>query len=190
MSEFKSYSQAGQDRFVWELLGPGPGTFLDIGANDPVVKSNTWALEKAGWRGALVESDPECAGRLRDMRGAVSAVIEQDATKVDWRHILGDVPCVDYLSLDVDEASLKVLRKLMASGLRFRVLTVEHDAYRFGWERPYDTVGMLEEQGYRIVCPEVCDQGMSFETWAVAADVKVPARWFTGEARDWKWFFE
>jgi FkbM family methyltransferase len=42
-----------------------PGTFLEIGANDPVLLSQTWHLAQLGWMGVLVEPIPELADRLR-----------------------------------------------------------------------------------------------------------------------------
>jgi FkbM family methyltransferase len=42
-----------------------PGTFLEIGANDPVLLSQTWHLAQFGWTGVLVEPIPELADRLR-----------------------------------------------------------------------------------------------------------------------------
>lgn len=45
-----------------------PGRFLEIGANDPVLLSQTWHLAQSGWRGLLVEPIPELATRLRAER--------------------------------------------------------------------------------------------------------------------------
>jgi hypothetical protein len=42
-----------------------PGTFLEIGANDPVLLSQTRHLAQLGWTGVLVEPIPELADRLR-----------------------------------------------------------------------------------------------------------------------------
>ena len=53
-AQVNSYSQAGQDRFVRAVHGDTPGFFLDVGCSDPVHISNTYALEKLGWRGLLV----------------------------------------------------------------------------------------------------------------------------------------
>ncbi len=47
-----------------------PGTFVDVGANDPVKDSQTWHLEQIGWTGVLIEPLPELAARLRAERRA------------------------------------------------------------------------------------------------------------------------
>ena len=53
---------------VRRFFGDRPGTFVDVGANDPVVDSQTWHLEQRGWTGLLVEPDPDCCRRLRERR--------------------------------------------------------------------------------------------------------------------------
>ena len=57
-------------RLLREFFGSQPGTFVDVGANDPVVGSQTHALERAGWEGVLVEPLPHFAERLRAERSA------------------------------------------------------------------------------------------------------------------------
>ena len=48
------------DRKMIEVLGPQPGVFLEIGANDGYSQSNTYYLERfLGWRGILIEPLPK-----------------------------------------------------------------------------------------------------------------------------------
>jgi len=47
-----------------------PGFFVDVGAADPQLGSQSWCLEQAGWSGVLVEPRPDCAERLRRERQA------------------------------------------------------------------------------------------------------------------------
>jgi len=51
------YSQIGQDAWVLSRITE-PGYFVDIGATNGIEKSNTYALELAGWRGICVEPNP------------------------------------------------------------------------------------------------------------------------------------
>lgn len=51
------------------FLGPA-GTFVEVGAYDPVFQSQTLHLELTGWRGLLVEPVPEFAENLRRARQA------------------------------------------------------------------------------------------------------------------------
>jgi FkbM family methyltransferase len=47
-----------------------PGFFVDVGANDPVIYSQSYALEQRGWSGILVEPLPDRAQQLRARRKA------------------------------------------------------------------------------------------------------------------------
>jgi len=64
------FSQNGQDEFFLEELfvGQDSGFFVDIGANDGVTFSNTYALERKGWRGLCVEPHPDVFEQLRRNR--------------------------------------------------------------------------------------------------------------------------
>jgi hypothetical protein len=187
---FQSHSQAGQDQFAWEILGHKPGTFLDIGANHPVEKSNTYALEQMGWTGIMVENDAHCVDLLRAQRGA--CLLAGDATKLDWTTVALPHGGIEYLSLDVDESTLAVLRNLMAAKARFSLITLEHDAYRFGTERRDEMAELLRGDRYDILCADVCDKGLSFEIWAVdplAVDMKKAEKFRRIGPTDWKEFF-
>jgi FkbM family methyltransferase len=47
------------------------GFFVEVGANDPHERSQTYHLEQAGWRGILIEPQPELARKLRQTRTAM-----------------------------------------------------------------------------------------------------------------------
>lgn len=51
------YSQYGQDYFLWNeyLSEEGLGEFIDIGANKPIVNSNSFFLEQKGWKGLAID---------------------------------------------------------------------------------------------------------------------------------------
>ena len=46
------------------------GYFVDVGANDPQMWSQSFHLESLGWTGVLVEPQPDLAERLRETRKA------------------------------------------------------------------------------------------------------------------------
>lgn len=68
----ESYSQSGEDLIIKYVsknhLGIDRPSYLDIGAYDPVVFSNTYLFYKLGAKGVLVEPDRELAKKIRDHR--------------------------------------------------------------------------------------------------------------------------
>lgn len=61
-----SYAQNFEDVMLWRALGHiDAGTYLDIGAQDPVVDSVSRVFYDAGWRGVHVEPVPRYADALR-----------------------------------------------------------------------------------------------------------------------------
>jgi|SRR5579872_2098078 len=174
-----SYSQAGQDRFVYEVLvRPGEvrkGLFVDIGCAGTQY-SNTLGLEEIGWRGLLVDIAPQPETSKRGSR-----FLQADATKMDLQIPWSDV---DYLSLDVDEATLDALKRLPLDKVRFKVITIEHDAYRFGDKlRPFERE-ILTKAGYKLVCADVCNP-VPFEDWWVDAPYLAYAEKFRCEGKLW-----
>lgn len=74
----RSHSQAQQDIFYALLFAGHPGVFVDVGARDGVVISNTYVLEQRyGWTGLCVEPHPKFFGRLQKNRrcGLVNAAV-------------------------------------------------------------------------------------------------------------------
>ena len=186
---FQSYSQAGQDQFAHAVIGDGPGTFLDIGMNHPIDKNNTIGLERIGWRGLLIEMDDYCCDTLFPKSGRTSPLVKGDATKIDYaaeleRH--GLPTHIDYLSLDVDAASLDVLRSIPLDRVSFGVITIEHDAYRNGDKLREPMRQILIASGYMLIAIDVCDQGQRFEDWAVAPRYWQQARRFASASLDWR----
>jgi len=57
-----------EQQLVQAFFGDPPGFYVDVGANDPVLDSQSWHLEQRGWTGLLVEPDPDCCRRLREQR--------------------------------------------------------------------------------------------------------------------------
>ena len=164
------HSQAGQDRFVHALLGGEGGrrTFLDVGCSDPVLLSNTLALESIGWKGVLFDINPDLKTAIAEKR--TSPFVCGDVKNAEWGTILDahKMPSViDYLSFDLDEAGEAILPTLPWSRVRFRVLTVEHDAYRFGDHVRHTMRKFLRSQGYELLCPDVTNAGTPFEDWWV-----------------------
>lgn len=60
----KRFSQNNEQDLILAHFGPAQGVFLDIGANDGRVLSNTHALALLGWKGVCVEPSPTAFDKL------------------------------------------------------------------------------------------------------------------------------
>jgi len=84
VSRLISYAQNGEDVRLWrafaavDLPASGRFTYIDVGANHPFELSITASLYELGWRGVLVEADPDFAAELRRHR-PLDQVIEMAA---------------------------------------------------------------------------------------------------------------
>lgn len=82
-------SQFGEDRFILEQgFAPRRGTFVDVGAGDPVRFSNTYCFERLGWSGLCVDADPTQVEALRDARTCAVewAAVGAGSTEIDFLH--------------------------------------------------------------------------------------------------------
>jgi FkbM family methyltransferase len=52
------------------FAGENAGYFVEVGANDPQIHSETWHLEQRGWTGVLIEPQSDLAEKLRQSRTA------------------------------------------------------------------------------------------------------------------------
>ncbi len=65
----ETYSQFGEDCIIFDFFQRKTnGYFVEIGAHHPYKLSQTWLLEKNGWRGILIEPIPHLAKELREKR--------------------------------------------------------------------------------------------------------------------------
>lgn len=60
------YSQNLEEEIILNYFGKNfTGTFLDLGSNDGITLSNTFALAKEGWSGCCIEASPKAYDRLK-----------------------------------------------------------------------------------------------------------------------------
>lgn len=63
-----NYSQNNEQQVIVDYFGEHfKGTFLDLGANDGQILSNTRALALNGWGGVLVEASATAANKAKDL---------------------------------------------------------------------------------------------------------------------------
>jgi FkbM family methyltransferase len=59
-----------EQELIRRFFGDTPGFFVEVGANDPHARSQTYHLEQSGWTGLLIEPQPDLADALRANRRA------------------------------------------------------------------------------------------------------------------------
>lgn len=183
------YSQAGQDAFVIDWLGPGPGYFVDIGAHDGIVHSNTYTLEHDfGWIGVCVEPDPGPFAELNHNRACLTsgvAISDHDGEVTIWpagqsapcrtlSNLLAIVeapPVIDFLSVDVEGHELEVLAGMDWERWHVRCATIEHNAYCDGPTRKEAIADIMTAHGFERVVEDVVAVGYGeFEDWWIHRD--------------------
>jgi hypothetical protein len=160
---FPTTSSDLQDNFALAIL-PGKNTFLDIGCGHGRHGSNTFVLEKLGWTGLLVDIDRDLIELNKSFR--TSPCIAADVTTCDWSKIL-DKDVYDYLSFDVDDATIAAVKNFPWEKVRFRVATIEHDSYRVGGAARDYIRAVMKTHGYICVSRDVLTSfsGEPFEDW-------------------------
>lgn len=157
------YSEIGQDKFVYETLnGKTGGTFVEIGAHDYLISSNTYRLEKeCGWCGIGIELDRRFEQGWLQHRPN-SKFITANALSLDYNKLFSqfNMPSViDYVSVDIDpsESTLAALVQLLTTSTdyRFNVVTFETDYYSNQSTRE-PSRKILMDAGYVLVRPGVC----------------------------------
>lgn len=106
-----SYAQNAEDVRVWRAFQEGVEesaserglTYVDVGANEPRHLSITASLYDLGWRGLLIEADPQLAHELRRFRPA-DQVIEVAAASGPGELVFYRVPGTGLGTLDLAEA--------------------------------------------------------------------------------------
>lgn len=183
----KSYAQAGQDIWVHDLIGDS-GYFVDVGAHDGIVHSNTYALEQLGWTGLCIEPNVEAYADLRQNRpGYVANMavsdhfghVDFDGVRVtagapstaciplaDMLNLFRAPDTIDYLSVDVEGHELEVLAGMDFDHYSVRLLTVEHNLYVDGPVRKNAIAAFLSDRGFERVREDVVADGYGpYEDW-------------------------
>jgi hypothetical protein len=152
------YSQVYQDEFAAKLIGSA-GFFVDVGAGDGYNRpngGNSQYLEELGWKGILIEGNEQFHQYSKLNRKSISVHAFIPSIKII--DILKNNNCpnvIDYLSIDIEPSSLVALKDFPFDEYEFKVLTFEHDSYRFGISDKTDSWKILSENGYICLCEDV-----------------------------------
>ena len=172
------FSDDRQDEFCANLLKfKRNGYYLDIGSCASVGSNNTYFFESLDWKGICIEKNPMFN---ESYKTRTCKYINEDALNIDYEKIFTEEKfpvSIDYLSLDVDEASTSVLKKLPLDKYRFKVITIETDSHVYGdlYRAPQREI--LSSYGYFLLCEDVLNQSgrnigqqHAWEDWWVYLD--------------------
>lgn len=159
-----SFSQVGQDLWVLEKLGnKRDGLFLDIGCGHPVEGNNTFLLWRDfNWNGISIDRDQ----RNKEIWDEFlrPGIIISNALDMGF----GSKSFFDYLSLDIDDDQFQFVISFPWDRIRFTVMTIEHDSYRFGDAVRDEIRGVLHKAGYVIDRKDIGEK--KFEDWWINPD--------------------
>lgn len=151
------YSDAGQDQFAANILNfKKNGYCVDIGSCHSAISNNTFYFQSLGWTSISVEIKSEYNQSYSNR--ILGVHLNENALEVDYEEEFkeNDFPqIIDYLSLDVDTLSLNVLKILPLETYKFKVITIEHDAYLYGDKYREKQREVLRNYGYMLLCSNV-----------------------------------
>jgi hypothetical protein len=170
----ESYSQCGQDFFVFNILKQKTGTFLDLGCYLPIKINNTFLLEKNGWEGVSID----IIDYSNEWKVRKTPFISEDCFNIDYQTFLPNyynTKIIDYLSLDMEIVGerFKLLKKLLDTNYKFKVITIEHDSYlgqNYINNEKIPQRDILNNAGYILVCSDVSQKDhptLFYEDWWV-----------------------
>ena len=181
------YSQAGQDLFAAELFG-NCGTYVDIGAGEPVKLNNTYLLEvNKNWKGISIDYGDHDQKKIKDLKKLWNDCKERknkiywaDALTFDYNQALKENNInydIDFLSCDIDpqEKTFLALKKIINDGIRPKYIAFETDYYREKINYSNLAYDFLSPYGYKIGVKNVYSnlkKNKIFETWFVKETVK------------------
>jgi FkbM family methyltransferase len=113
-----SVSQAGQDEWVFGEVFNGikSGYYLDVGANDGIIHSNTFKLEqKFNWSGICIEANPLVFKELKKNRKSTCI-----------NSCLGDKPERVFFRLDGEFGKVVSIENRMESDIELKCITLEN----------------------------------------------------------------
>lgn len=139
------------------------GFYIDIGSCGAYSSNNTAMLDRIGWKGICIEKE---ASYKDSYAGRTCNFINEDALKIDYKHLFSvhNVPSVvDYLSVDIDQLSIDVIKMLPHDFYRFKCITIEHDAYLYADTYREQQRNFLKNNGYHLLCSNVFVEQPGFE---------------------------
>jgi len=180
------YSQAGQDLFAYELFGLN-GTYIDIGAGDPIRGNNCYLLEtNYNWRGFSVDFGDSNEDIRQNLKSRwlkhperKNKIYWSDAINFNYMQGVNENNLdknIDFLSCDIDpqEKTLMALKKVILDGIKPKLICFETDFYREKKDYSLLAYNFLKPYNYKIGVKNVYSnlkKNKIFETWFLRNDV-------------------
>lgn len=172
MFKYKSNARENQDIVALCLFGGKKnGTYLEVGANHPIIDSNTFLLEDVfDWHGVSIEINTHLSTVFNNTRK--NKCLGIDATVADYDSIIDthfNSTHIDFLQLDIDPPNntLKALKQIDFSKYSFSFITFEHDLYNGGLNEQIESRAILESLGYTRFFSNVSHGNLVFEDWYI-----------------------
>jgi FkbM family methyltransferase len=187
-------SQVGQDKWVCEFFNnKRGGYFLDIGAFDGVIFSNTHYLEKElGWTGICIEAGMMYYSQLVKNRsceclhnaiykdniqvnfnenwtaGSINNSGNQVVNAITFERLLkGRQKLIDYISLDIEGFEYAALTKFPFKTHESILWTIEHNSHLDEGKQKEQIRNIMQTNGYNYYEGIQKPRSAGFEDWFI-----------------------
>jgi len=150
-----TYAQAGEDRIIEQILvqflGLQGGYYVDVGANEPISKSNTFRLYERGWFGLSIDGNQTLINKHKKLRPrdrAVCAVVSREESDVIF--MVASDPALSHIATVNEVTQGKSIEKLTCATTletlfakndvpkRFELLSIDVEGADFDVLRSFD----------------------------------------------------
>jgi hypothetical protein len=168
----ESNSQAFQDLFALQICKNK--TYIEIGANRPIKRNNSFLLEQNGFTGYSIEYNTKWE-RFWNKVKRNNNIYFADAITFDYNTANLENKLsnkIGYLSCDIEPVTntFSALKKVISDGVEFECITFEHDLYQSDIDLRPKVDSFLQKRGYKIAVYDVYlypEKQNIFETWYV-----------------------
>ena len=172
-----TYSQSYQDIFALQICKNK--TYIEIGANRPIKRNNTFLLEKKGFKGFSIEYSKKWQTSWKNSKRS-NKIYFADAMKFNYEQVIQTLKMKNsfgYLSCDIEPntATFQALKHVIDSGIDFECITFEHDLYTSKKDIRYKVDKYLIDKGYKIAVTDVYlqpDKNKLYETWYIKNSIE------------------
>lgn len=172
-----SNSQSFQDLFALSICKNK--TYIEIGANRPIKRNNTYLLEQHDFKGYSIEFNVKWKNSWNQST-RTNKIYFDNAIKFDYKAANLENKMsnkIGYLSCDIEpvDNTFLALQKVINDGVEFQCITFEHDVYQSSKDIRNTVDSFLKNKNYKIAVHDVYlypEKENIFETWYVHNDIE------------------